>query len=128
MKIEHYAGITGPGRPIATGRLIPAVLESGGRLSNALLATLRTCALLNGADPTSDRLPPAAAAFKRLYDQQLSVTLQILEADMVLSDSREHYTRVAAPLIMTSDRMAFDGLPLDFTAVDAFLATLGGAL
>ena len=47
---------------------------------------------------------------------------------MVLSDSREHYTRVAAP--STSDRMAFDGLPLDFTAADAgaFLATLDGAL
>ena len=44
---------------------------------------------------------------------------------MVLSDSREHYTRVAAP--STSDRIAFDGLPLGFTAADAFLATLDGA-
>ena len=41
---------------------------------------------------------------------------------MVLSDAREHYTRVAAP--PTSDRQAFAGLPRDFTAADAFLATL----
>ena len=122
-KLDHYARITGPGRPIATGRLIPAVLESGGRLGTALIKTLRTCAQLKvGADPTSNRLSPAAAAFYRIYTQQLSVTLQKLEADMVLSDAREHYTRVAAP--PTSDRQAFVGIPRDFTAADAFLATL----
>ena len=69
---------------------------------------------------------PTRVSLDLYLDQQLSVTLQKLEADMVLSDSREHYTRVAAP--STSDRMAFDGLPLDFTAADTFLATLDGAL
>ena len=122
-KLDHYARITGPGRPISTGRLIPAVLESGGRLGTALVKTLRTCAQLKvGADPTSDRLSPAAAAFYRIFTQQLSVTLQKLEADMILSDARVHYTRVAAP--PTSDRQVFAGLPRDFTAADAFLATL----
>ena len=87
--------------------------------------SLRTCAQLKvGADPTSDRLSPAAAAFYRIFTQQLSVTLQKLEADMILSDARVpvHYTRVAAP--PTSDRQVFAGLPRDFTAADAFLATL----
>ena len=123
-KLNHYAGIIGPGRPIALNRLIPAVLESGGRLGNALTTAIRTSALLKvGADPTADRLTPAAAAFYRLFTQQLSVTLQKLQADMVLSDARDHYTRVAAPPT-SADRQAFAGLPRDFTAADAFLATL----
>ena len=116
-KLRHYARImVAPDVAISPGRLIPAVFESGGRFGAALQTAVRSCASLKVGDVPGSKFSPAAAAFYRLYTQQLSMTLQKLEADMVLRDSYDHFMRYEVPPASAARLPVFD-------VVDAFLAT-----
>jgi hypothetical protein len=120
-KLRHYERImTAPDVAIRPGRLIPAVIESGGRLGEALRKTVRDCASLNVGDVPGAKFSPAAARMYRIYSQQLSMTLQKLEADMVLRDSYDHFMRYE---VSTAAARAAN-MPDFFDMADAFLATI----
>jgi hypothetical protein len=97
-KLAHYQTAMGhgPDRPIKPSRLIPAVMESGGRFGPALQGLVRGCATAKFGLAADARLTPAAADFQRLTVQRLSMCLQRIEADMVLAAAAACWERRVA--------------------------------
>lgn len=113
-KLYHYRDMIGDGLPIATGHLVPAIFESGGRLGKRLDGLLHECALLRAGVPKGSAFTEAASATYQFYLQRLSVRLQTLEADMVLHSAEYLFGASVPPVPAPSGPMLAEMVDLFF--------------
>ena len=87
-KLRHYAseGVTAPGGPCApgVGRLVPFVMEQGGRFAPRAMSLLRCLAQARAKeDPGGGRLTPRSTTYLRSAVRLLSTRLQQMRAHRV---------------------------------------------